>query len=119
MTKLNSQMHKARTGKNDEFYTRIDDINDEMRHYKNHFKNKVIYCNCDDPTESKFYQHFSKKFHDYGLKLLMTTCYKSKDSTLFSKHNSETSFARFFDGERERESFTAMGILEVKSVSSF
>lgn len=91
----------SKLGKNDEFYTQIDDIENEVRKHKGYFKNKVIYCNCDDPRESKFYQHFMKKFQVYGLKRLIATCYKSDNSDLFSRHNSETSFARFFDGERD------------------
>lgn len=98
---MNSQMHKARTIKNDEFYTRIDDINAEMKYYKEHFKNKVIYCNCDDPTESKFYQHFKQKFKDYGLKQLIATCYKSDNPDLFSTHKSEKSFATIYDGKKD------------------
>ena len=101
MTSVHTDLTKARRNKNDEFYTRMKEIEDEMKFHKRHFKNKVVYCNCDDPTESKFYQHFKQKFHDYGLKELLTTCYKSKDSNLFSKHDSETSFARLFDGTRE------------------
>ena len=103
MTRINQNLTRAKLGKNDEFYTRIKEIEDEMKHYKQHFKNKIIYCNCDDPTESKFYQHFMKLFDEYGLKLLITTCYKSDDSNLFSGHISETSYMRIYDGERERE----------------
>lgn len=103
MSKLNANLNKAKAGKNDEFYTSIKVIEAEMEHYELHFKNKVIYCNCDDPRESKFYQHFKQKFKDYGLKRLITTCYKSRNSDLFSDHSSEQSFARFFDGKRERE----------------
>ena len=103
MPKMNANLNKAKAAKNDEFYTRMNEIEDEMKHYKRHFKNKIIYCNCDDPRESKFYQHFKQKFKEYGLKQLITTCYKSRDSDLFSDHSSEQSFARFFDGKRERE----------------
>lgn len=119
MAKLNANLNKAKQGKNDEFYTTIQVIEDEMEHYDGqHFRNKVIYCNCDDPRESKFYQHFKQKFKDYKYKELITTCYKSKNSDLFSTHTSEQSFARIFDGERERERyrFAKTATFEVKSV---
>lgn len=47
-------LHKAKKVKNDEFYTRYKDIAEEMGHYREHFRDKVIYCNCDDPTQSNF-----------------------------------------------------------------
>ena len=97
MANRNTNLNNAKRAKKDEFYTRIQDIEDEMTHYKQHFKNKVIYCNCDDPIESKFYQHFMLKFHKYSLKRLVTTCYKSKDSTLFTDNSSNQSVGRIFD----------------------
>lgn len=45
----NSNLHKAKKAKNDEFYTQLSDIENELRHYRDHFKGKVVYCNCDDP----------------------------------------------------------------------
>lgn len=100
MNDLNSNLNAAKSAKNDEFYTQIEDIEKEMKHYKAHFRGKVVYCNCDDPKQSKFYQHFSKKFHDYGLKELITTCYKSDDLLHFSKHKSEKSLGIRYDGKR-------------------
>ena len=46
----NSNLNKAKKAKNDEFYTQLSDIENELRHYSDHFKGKVVYCNCDDPT---------------------------------------------------------------------
>ena len=103
MANRNYNLNNAKRAKKDEFYTRIQDIEDEMSYYKQYFKNKVVYCNCDDPVESKFYQHFMLKFDEYKLKRLVTTCYKSKDSTLFSDNSAIQSVGRIFDGERERE----------------
>lgn len=105
MGEQNTYLNKAKSRKDDECYTRMNDIELEMKHYKRHFKNKVIYCNCDDPIESKFYQHFKQKFcaKGYGLKKLITTCYKSKDSTLFTDNSANQSVGRIFDGERERD----------------
>ena len=59
----------------DEFYTRLSDIEAEMRHYKEQFRGKVILCNCDDPYESNFFKYFAMNFNFLGLKKLITTCY--------------------------------------------
>lgn len=69
-------LRKAKKEKNDEFYTQLSDIENEMRHYKEHFKGKVVLCNCDDPSESNFFKYFAYNFEHLGLKKLVTTCYK-------------------------------------------
>ena len=71
----NANLSNAKRAKNDEFYTQLSDIENELRHYKNHFSGKVVYCNCDDARESNFFRFFQKKFNDYGLKKLITTSY--------------------------------------------
>lgn len=71
----NSTLHKAKKAKNDEFYTCLADIENELRHYKAHFKEKIVYCNCDDPYESNFLQYFLLNFRRLGLKKLITTGY--------------------------------------------
>ena len=71
----NTTLHKAKKAKKDEFYTQLVDINNELRHYKAHFKDKVVYCNCDDPYESNFFKFFAANFNAWGLKKLITTCY--------------------------------------------
>lgn len=73
----NTNLHKAKAAKNDEFYTQFDDINEELKHYKEHFKNKVVFCNCDDPEYSNFYQYFKINFAHLGLKKLITTHYEN------------------------------------------
>ena len=67
----------AKRNKKDEFYTQLSDIEKEMRHYKEHFKNKVILCNCDDPYESNFFKYFALNFNFLGLKKLIATSYVS------------------------------------------
>ena len=69
----NSNLRKAAKIKADEFYTHLPDIEKELRHYKQHFKNKVVYCNCDDPRVSNFFNYFSLNFETLGLKKLITT----------------------------------------------
>ena len=75
----NENLHKAKSGKKDEFYTQLSDIEHELRHYKEHFKDKVVFCNCDDPRISNFFHYFSYNFEYLGLKKLITTCYMSQD----------------------------------------
>lgn len=67
----------AKKNKADEFYTQLADIEKELRHYKDCFKDKVIFCNCDDPYESNFFKYFAMNFNYLGLKRLIATCYDS------------------------------------------
>ena len=71
----NSDLKKANKAKKDEFYTQLADIEIEMKHYRKHFKDKVIFCNCDDPYESNFFKYFAMNFNFLGLKKLVATCY--------------------------------------------
>jgi hypothetical protein len=71
----NKNLHNANKAKKDEFYTQMTDIAVELKHYKSHFKGKVVLCNCDDPFESNFFKFFALKFNDWGIKKLICTCY--------------------------------------------
>lgn len=71
----NEGLARAAREKNDEFYTRLTDIEKELRHYKRHFKGKTVFCNCDDPFESNFFKYFVLNFNQLGLKKLIATCY--------------------------------------------
>lgn len=71
----NSNLSAAKRAKNDEFYTRLTDIEKELRHYRKHFHGKTVLCNCDDPFESNFFKYFVLNFNRLGLKKLITTCY--------------------------------------------
>ena len=79
----------AKAAKKDEFYTRLEDIERELAHYKPHFRGKTVLCNCDDPRVSNFFHYFSHQFETLGLKRLITTCYKNQDMDLFSHNESE------------------------------
>lgn len=68
-------LKKAITEKNDEFYTQLSDIEKELRHYKDQLKNKVVYCNADDPFESNFFKYFASNFNLLELKKLIATSY--------------------------------------------
>lgn len=84
----NKNLRKAAKKKNDEFYTCLTDIEKELIYYREHFKNKVVLCNCDDPFESNFFKYFVLNFNVLGLKKLITTCYV--DSTI---SNEQLSFS--------------------------
>lgn len=75
MAASNSLLNRANKAKKDEFYTQLTDIEKELRHYKAFFREKVVFCNCDDPYESNFFKHFAMCFNSYGLKKLIATCY--------------------------------------------
>lgn len=89
ITMANKNLNQAKSAKKDEFYTLLSDIENELRHYKEHFKDKVVLCNCDDPRFSNFFHYFSYNFERLGLKKLITTCYKSQERDLFSQNDSE------------------------------
>ena len=71
----NANLHSAKRAKNDEFYTQLEDVSNELRRYWPHFKDKVVLCNCDDPFESNFFKYFALNFNTLGLKKLIATCY--------------------------------------------
>lgn len=98
MANENSGLHSAKRNKKDEFYTQLVDIERELRHYRRHFKDKVVYCNCDDPYVSAFFEYFTKNFEFLGLKKLITTCYKSRQMNLFSQNDSERAIKLEYTG---------------------
>jgi len=96
---LNKNLNKAKSSKKDEFYTQFIDIEKEMRHYKNHFKGKVVYCNCDDPRISNFFHYFSYNFEKLELKKLIATCYKSQYMDSFSQNKDEQAICLEYEGK--------------------
>ena len=76
----NKNLTSAKKAKNDEFYTRISDIENELKYYKDQFYDKVVYCNCDNPKKSEFCTFFRLKFVDWGLKKLIVTCITEDNS---------------------------------------
>ena len=96
----NKNLHKAKDSKKDEFYTQLGDIERELRYYKSHFKDKVVYCNCDDPRVSNFFHFFSYNFEKLGLKKLIATCYKNQERDLFSTNNSESAIFLEYNGDK-------------------
>ena len=96
----NKNLHQAKKNQKDEFYTQLCDIEEELKHYKDFFKGKVILCNCDDPRVSNFFHYFSYNFEHLGLKKLITTCYKNQDMDLFSQNKSEQAVYLEYTGEK-------------------
>ncbi|MCM1577240.1 MAG: adenine-specific methyltransferase EcoRI family protein [Ruminococcus sp.] len=75
MANNNKALSAANKAKKDEFYTQLSDIENELRHYREHFKGKTVFCNCDDPYESNFFKYFALNFNFFGLKKLIATSY--------------------------------------------
>lgn len=118
----NTNLKKAKKEKNDEFYTQISDIEKELRHYKDHFRDKTVFCNCDDPRISNFFHYFSYNFEKLGLKKLITTCYKNQDRDLFSTHQSEKAIYLEYTGDRNGDKIPnpeEIGIHELEGDGDF
>jgi hypothetical protein len=115
-------LHTAKLSKKDEFYTQLSDIEREMKHYRNYFRNKTVYCNCDDPRISNFFHYFSYNFEKLGIKKLMTTCYKNQDMDLFSLNNSEQAIYLEYTGDRNGDNvpnIDEIGIKHLKGDGDF
>lgn len=96
----NKNLNRAKEAKKDEFYTQLEDINNEMKHYREHFRGKTVLCNCDDPRVSNFFTYFAYNFEFLGLKKLITTCYKNQDIDLFSQNKSEEAVYLVYEGDK-------------------
>ena len=95
----NNNLHTAKTAKRDEFYTMLTDIEKEMRYYKDFFKGKVVYCNCDDARESNFFKYFSLNFEFLGLKKLISTGYKADGKGVVLVYEGDKNGNRRVDNE--------------------
>ena len=118
----NANLMAAKRGKKDEFYTQLGDIENELRHYKDHFSGKTVYCNCDDPHVSNFFHYFSHNFEYLGLKKLITTCYRNQSPDMFSSHDSERAIMLEYDGFRDGENIPRVvdiGIKELQGDGDF
>jgi hypothetical protein len=111
---LNKSFKKAKSSKNDEFYTQLPDIEKELRHYKEHFKGKIILCNCDDPRLSNFFHYFSYNFEQLGLKKLITTCYKNQNADIFSENKSEKAIYLEYMGDKNNNKIPDLEEIGIK-----
>lgn len=95
----NADLNGAKSAKKDEFYTQLVDIENEVKHYRKHFKGATVLCNCDDPECSNFYFFFRDNFEFLGLKKLISTCYKNQDWSLFSREKDEKAVCCIYTGK--------------------
>lgn len=112
----NSGLRKADRAKNDEFYTQLIDIERELCHYKEHFKNKTILCNCDDPRVSNFFKYFALNFNSFGLKKIISTCYKNQDVDLFTQNDCEKAVYIEYTGNPNDPTSTDFSTMEVREL---
>ena len=100
----NKLLQKAKKSKSDEFYTQLSDIESELKHYTHHFKDKVVYCNCDDPRVSNFFKYFSFNFEQLGLKKIISACYRKQEIDLFNSQKTESGFYYEYEGKKVKNS---------------
>ena len=115
-------LNKAKEAKKDEFYTQLEDINNELRHYREHFRGKIVLCNCDDPRVSNFFTYFAYNFEYLGLKKLITTCYKNQDVDLFSQGQCEKAVYLVYEGDKNGNHIPdaeEIGVLPLKGDGDF
>jgi len=110
----NKNLRNASKAKKDEFYTQLSDIEKELGHYEKHFKNKVVFCNCDDPRISNFFHYFSYNFEKLGFKKLITTCYKNQQVDLFSQNNSEKAIYLEYTGDKNGDKVPDLNEIGIK-----
>ncbi len=106
----NKNLNAAKVAKKDEFYTQLSDIERELQHYWQHFRGKVVLCNCDDPYESNFFKYFALRFNQLGLKKLICTCYNGSPVS----GNELTFHFDEFDDEEPKKIAYKVEITEVK-----
>lgn len=113
MTKhKNANMRKAAATKDDEFYTQLTDIEREVSKYKAYFKNKIVYCNCDLPTQSNFFKYFSLNFEHLGLKKLIATSFNKSGRGRYIEYSGDKNGNNIPDPEE-------IGIKELKGDGDF
>lgn len=110
----NASLSRARVNKEDEFYTQLEDVERELKHYRKHFKGKVVYLNCDDPRVSAFFHFFSYNFERLGLKKLIATCYQNQKRDLFSEHESERAIFLEYEGDKDGDRIPGDDEIETK-----
>lgn len=118
----NSSFQRAKTAKEDEFYTQLSDIERELKHYRHHFRDQVVYCNCDDPRVSNFFHYFSYNFERFGLKKLIATSYKSQEWDLFSQNDSDEAIYLEYGGDKNQNmipDFDEIGIKALQGDGDF
>lgn len=112
----NAALRKADRIKEDEFYTQLSDIEKELSHYKEYFRGKTILCNCDDPRISNFFRYFALNFNEFGIKKIISTCYKNQDVDLFTQNDCEKAVYIEYTGNPDDPTSTDFSTIEVKKL---
>lgn len=112
----NAALRKADRIKEDEFYTQLSDIEKELSHYKEYFRGKNILCNCDDPRISNFFRYFALNFNEFGIKKIISTCYKNQDVDLFTQNDCEKAVYIEYTGNPDDPTSTDFSTIEVKEL---
>ena len=115
----NTRLQQAKRNKKDEFYTQLSDIEKELYHYREHFKGKTVFCNCDDPYESNFFKYFAVNFNFLKLKKLIATCYSGspvmgKELPLFDRLNGRQAFKIEITEVKDETGDGATGLADVE-----
>lgn len=113
-TTRNRDFQDAKQAKKDEFYTQLSDIEKELRHYRPHFKDKVVYLNCDDPRLSNFFRYFASNFEELGLKKLVATCYQSTNPHDFTRGGTNQAVWLEYIGDSNVNATPASGEIDVR-----
>lgn len=112
----NTNLNKAKEVKNDEFYTFIEDIEKEVLYYKEHFKNKVVYCNCDKYNVSNFVKYFKENFETLGIKKLISTCYNACGCGEYYEYNGSDEIIKELKGNGDFRSEECVEILQTSDI---
>jgi Adenine-specific methyltransferase EcoRI len=118
----NAGFQRAKAAKEDEFYTQLPDIEHELKHYKAHFNDKVVYCTCDDPRVSNFLPLLLLQLREARAKGLIATCYKSQQADLFSQNDSEEAIYLEYFGDKNQNMVpdpAEIGIKQLKGDGDF
>jgi len=112
----NTNLKKAKKEKNDEFYTKLEDIENELKHYKAHFKNKIVFCNCDDPEKSNYWKYFKSNFEHLGLKKLISTYYSRGEQSYKLEINKLDTIKTLLQGDGDFRSKECIEILKESDI---
>ena len=117
-----STLKEAKKNRNDEFYTQLKDIENELQYYETHFKNKTIFCNCDDPMISNFFKYFFINFERLGIKKLISACYKEKNFGYYYEYSGNKNITPnnnnviYFDGNGDFRSNESIELLKKSDI---
>lgn len=117
----NFLLNKAKINKKDEFYTQMVDIERELIHYKNHFKGKVVFCNCDDVKVSNFFKFFVNHFEELGIKKIICACYSKEEQVrgyYYEYTGSQVDFnnIKYFQGNGDFRSLESIELLKQSDI---